>query len=312
MDRNKWFDYYNSGNNLIDDRGSAGAYSFDVESDFYKNYICAIHNIKVFTKDEEISYFKKYKDTLDLDIKKEIICRNLPLVSYVAKNFLNKGLEFEELVQEGNIGLMRAVDNFDIDKGFKFSTFAYYYIRASVAASICNKSRTIRIPYYMVTNLKSLECIFYDLTMLNGAYPTLEELSLCSGYSVKDLIKLFNSSRQVVSFSTKVIVDDEASTLDEVVPDCCDVEDLVVEKILINDLDKILKEVLNEKEYFVITNKYGFIDDECSTLTYIAKELNISRETVRNIEKRAFNKIRFELLHTYKYGFDILEKVFVR
>lgn len=312
MNKLKNFDYFNSHINLIDDRGTPGSYVFERDSDFYNNYLLVIHEFKQFEPLEEIEYFKLYNETLDLDVKQEIIKHNLCLVPFVAKSFLNRGLEFEELVQEGNLGLIRAIESFDYSKGYKFSTYAYYHIRSFIVNAISEKSRTIRLPHYKTGIFKKLHNLYNEMALISGGYPSLEEFSLESGYSVDQINKIFNASRPVISINSEIHDHDEIYTLDEIITTGEDTEDVAVDNIISNDLTNVMSSALSEKECFVISNRYGFVDGECKTLDFIANKLGLTKEGVRYIENRALRKLKAELWWSYEYNHDVLKKELVK
>ncbi|MBI3376840.1 MAG: RNA polymerase sigma factor RpoD [Nitrospirae bacterium] len=228
-----------------------------------------------------------------LEAKKALIEANLRLVISIAKKYMGKGLSFSDLIQEGNIGLMRACDKFEYQRGYKFSTYATWWIRQAVTRAIADQSRTIRIPVHMVETINRITKTTRELVQELGREPVTEEIAYKVELPAEKVRSILKVAREPVSLETP-IGDDEDSYLSDFIEDKTALSplDAAIQKDLKAQIDKTLC-TLNEKEQKILRKRFGIGDDTApQTLEEVGKEFEVTRERIRQIEVGAIRKLR--------------------
>lgn len=263
-----------------------------VISDNLKIYLNEINKISLLTKQEEELLFMKLKDG-NKSIKNELVERNLKLVVSIAKKYVRPGIGLLDLIQEGNMGLMKAVDMFDITKGYKFSTYATWWIRQYVLKAMHETRRNIKLPLHTSEQVEKLKKITNELSLEYGREPTVNELSKRTGFSIEKIEELKKNYNDTASIDT-YIDEEETTALSEMLPsDEETIDEAVINNIMDYEFRQILENsTLTKRELEVIKLRYGFYDNEKKTLEFVGKIFNLSRQRVAQIEKDALKKLR--------------------
>lgn len=254
-------------------------------------YLKEIGKVPLLTAEEECELAIRMQNG-DEEAKNKLCESNLRLVVSIAKRYLNRGLTFLDLIQEGNLGLIKAVDKFDYTKGFKFSTYATWWIRQAITRSIADQARTIRIPVHMVETINKLIRIQRQLLQELGREPTAEEIAKEMGITVEKVREIKKISQDPVSLETP-IGEEEDSHLGDFIPDD-DVPapvDAAAYSMLKEQLMEVL-DTLSEREKKVLMLRFGLEDGRPRTLEEVGKEFNVTRERIRQIEAKALRKLR--------------------
>lgn len=262
--------------------------------DSVKIYLQQIGKIKLLTAEEELEVAKKIKENNSEQAKKVLVNANLRLVVSIAKKYIGRGLSFLDLIQEGNMGLMRAAEKFDYSKGYKFSTYATWWIQQAITRAIADKSRLIRLPVHMIETLSKIKKVSMDLTIENGAAPTKEEIAYKLGMPVSKLSQLIESAQGTVSMESPANQKDDNTKLSDFIVDesTLSPDTKVTQDNLFLDIKKMLNH-LSEKERNVLIMRYGLDDNgEKKTLEEIGSYYGVSRERIRQIENRAMSKLK--------------------
>ena len=254
-------------------------------------YLKEIGKVPLLTADEEIELAKRMEKG-DEEAKKRLCEANLRLVVSIAKRYVGRGMLFLDLIQEGNLGLIKAVDKFDYTKGYKFSTYATWWIRQAITRSIADQARTIRIPVHMVETINKLIRVSRQLLQTYGREPTPEEIAQEMGLSVDKVREIQKIAQEPVSLETP-ISEEEDSHLGDFIPD----EDVPApaEAAAFSMLKEQLVEVLDtltEREQKVLKLRFGLEDGRARTLEEVGKEFEVTRERIRQIEAKALRKLR--------------------
>lgn len=256
-----------------------------------KMYLKEIGKIPLLTVEEEIMLAKRMEDGDPL-AKKELAEANLRLVVSIAKRYVGRGMQFLDLIQEGNMGLMKAVDKFDYKKGFKFSTYATWWIRQAITRAIADQARTIRIPVHMVETINKLVRIQRQLIQDLGREPTNEEIAEEMGIDVEKVRDVRKIAQEPVSLETP-IGEEEDSHLGDFIEDDSAIapDDAANFTMLREQLNSVLG-TLNDRERKVLELRFGLTDGTPRTLEEVGKEFNVTRERIRQIEAKALRKLK--------------------
>ena len=277
-----------------------GAVAID---DPVKMYLKEIGSMRLLDSDEEIVLAKKVEkgslpDATDEDkkeaddAKKELADRNLRLVVSIAKKYLGRGLQFWDLIQEGNLGLLKAVDKFDYTKGYKFSTYATWWIRQAITRAIADQARTIRVPVHMVETINKLNRISRQLLQEKGREATNEELAEAMGISVEKIREVKKIAQDPISLETP-IGEKEDSHLGDFIEDHETVApDDAAGSILLREQIEELLQSLTDRERQVLELRFGLKDGKTRTLEEVGKYFDVTRERIRQIEGKALVKLK--------------------
>lgn len=256
-----------------------------------KVYLKEIGKVPLLTMEEEITLAQKMSEG-DPYARKRLSEANLRLVVSIAKRYVGRGMQFLDLIQEGNLGLIKAVEKFDYTKGFKFSTYATWWIRQAITRAIADQARTIRIPVHMVETINKVKKTSSQLLHENGRDATAEEIAQSLDMSVSKVQEILRISQEPVSLETP-IGEEEDSHLSDFIPD----EDapapaeVTSHTLLKEQLGEVLG-TLTEREEKVLMLRFGLIDGRSRTLEEVGKEFNVTRERIRQIEAKALRKLR--------------------
>ncbi|HVM90352.1 MAG TPA: sigma-70 family RNA polymerase sigma factor [Verrucomicrobiae bacterium] len=264
----------------------------DLSADSIQMYLREIGKIPLLTAEEEVALAKR-KEKNDKEAEKALIEANLRLVVSIAKKFTGKSLSLLDLIQEGNIGLFRAVKKFEYRKGFKFSTYATWWIRQAITRALADQSRTIRIPVHMVETINKFQQVERELIQELGREPLPEEIAAEMGQDVEKVRHIIKISQDTVSLETSVGDDDEDSTLEDFIEDVKNVTpDRAAALQLLKDyVNEIVKD-LNPREQKILEMRFGLVDGVSHTLEEVGKEFDVTRERIRQIEAKALEKIQ--------------------
>jgi RNA polymerase primary sigma factor len=264
--------------------------SIDID-DSVKMYLREIGTINLLNSEEEVSLAKRVAAGDDI-AKQKLINANLRLVVSIAKKYTGQGLLFLDLIQEGNTGLIRAAEKFDYRKGFKFSTYATWWIKQGITRAIADQSRTIRVPVHMVETIYKVKKVSRMLMQDLGRRPTEEEVSEETGIPIENIIAIRKYSQVPLSLEMP-IGDEDSSQLGDFIEDKrMDSPDYqTMRNILREELVKSM-DILTEREQMILKLRFGFDDGRPRTLEEVGKVYNVTRERIRQIEEKALRKLR--------------------
>ncbi len=274
-----------------DDTGDdEGGEDVNVVDDSVKMYLKEIGKIELLNADQERDIAQRMADG-DEEAKEMLINSNLRLVVSIAKKYMNRGLSLLDLIQEGNIGLIKAVDKFDYTKGFKFSTYATWWIRQAITRAIADQARTIRIPVHMVETINKLTRVQRQLVQDLGREPTTEELAKEMSMEPAKIREIQKISQDPISIDKPVGEEEDSHLVDFISNDELAAPEEEVARILLKeDLIKALNS-LTERERKVIELRFGLKDGIPMTLEQVGKKLGVTRERIRQIEAKAIRKL---------------------
>lgn len=272
----------------------------DISADSIQMYLREIGKVPLLTTEEEMALARR-KDQGDQEAAQRLMVANLRLVVSIAKKFVGKNLSLADLIQEGNIGLMRAVEKFDPSKGYKFSTYATWWIRQAVTRALADQSRTIRIPVHMVETINRYQQVARQLIQDLGREPLPEEIASEMGEDVEKIRNLIQISQDTVSLDTSVGDEDEDSVLEDFIEDFKNVSpDRAAALQLLREYVKEAIKDLLPREQKILEMRFGLSDGVSHTLEEVGEEFGVTRERIRQIEAKALEKVQ---------GFKGIEKL---
>ena len=278
---------------LSADEDSESVYYSDgiTSDDPVKVYLKEIGRVPLLTNEEEIELAERMMAG-DPVAKKRLSEANLRLVVSIAKRYVGRGMQFLDLIQEGNLGLIKAVEKFDHSKGFKFSTYATWWIRQAITRAIADQARTIRIPVHMVETITRVKKVSSQLLHKNGHEPTAEEVAAEINMPADKVREIIRIAQEPVSLETP-IGEEEDSHLGDFIPDdeAPAPQDAASQAMLKEQLAAVLQ-TLTPREEMVLRLRFGLVDGRSRTLEEVGKEFNVTRERIRQIEAKALRKLR--------------------
>ena len=260
-------------------------------NDPVRMYLKEIGRISLLSSEDELALSKRV--AAGEESAKNILAEsNLRLVVSIAKRYVGRGLLFLDLIQEGNIGLMKAVEKFDYDKGYKFSTYATWWIRQAITRALADQARTIRVPVHMVETINKMARIQRQLTLELNREPTEEELAKHMGITPEKVREVFKISQDPVSLETPIGEEDDSKFGDFIKDEnSLSPEEYATNEILKEEIKEVLK-TLQKREQEVLELRFGLIDGTSYTLEEVGKRFNVTRERIRQIEAKALRKLR--------------------
>ena len=262
--------------------------------DSLKIYLRQIGKIPLLSSAEELDLAKKIQENHDEFAKDVLVNANLRLVVSIAKKYIGRGLSFLDLIQEGNVGLIKAAGRFDYKKGYKFSTYATWWIQQSITRAIADKARIIRLPIHMIDSIGKIRRATIDLTTELGHPPTKQEIAYRLGLPVSKLTSIIKSAQSTVSMDTPATSDEDSSKIADFIVDNSTItpDGKVTQDNLLEDIRTILNQ-LSQKERDVLILRYGLDNNGVKkTLDEIGSQYGVSRERIRQIENRAISKLK--------------------
>ena len=262
--------------------------------DAVKIYLQQIGRISLLSPDQEFEVAKQIKENHCKKSKEELVNANLRLVVSIAKKYIGRGLSFLDLIQEGNMGLIKAAEKFDYTKGYKFSTYATWWIQQAITRGIADKSRTIRLPVHMIETIGKIKKATYDLTNELNRKPSKEEIAERLDIPLSKLRAVMKSAQSTISLETPLNKKEESTRIGDFLIDNSSTspDTKVIQENLFSEIKKILDQ-LSPKERDVLIMRFGLNDDgNKKTLEEIGTRYGVSRERIRQIENRAISKLK--------------------
>ena len=262
--------------------------------DSVRIYLQQIGKIPLLSAEEELEVAKKIYETNNEIARKVLINANLRLVVSIAKKYIGRGLSFLDLIQEGNMGLIKATEKFDYTKGYKFSTYATWWIQQSITRAIADKARIIRLPIHLIESINKIKKATMDLTTELGRIPNKQEIADKMGIPVSKLTSIIKSTQSTISIDTPTGQKDDSNKIIDYIVDESSIapDNLVSQESMLDDIKNMLEQ-LSQKERDVLILRFGLNNDgNKKTLDEIGSIYGVSRERIRQIENRAISKLK--------------------
>ena len=262
--------------------------------DSVRIYLQQIGKIPLLSSEEELEVAKKIYETQSEIARKVLINANLRLVVSIAKKYIGRGLSFLDLIQEGNMGLIKATEKFDYTKGYKFSTYATWWIQQSITRAIADKARIIRLPIHLIESINKIKKATMDLTTKLGRIPNKQEIADEMGISVSKLTSIIKSTQSTISIDTPTGQKDDSNKIIDYIVDESTIapDNIVSQESMLEDIKNMLDQ-LSQKERDVLILRFGLNNDgNKKTLDEIGSIYGVSRERIRQIENRAISKLK--------------------
>lgn len=262
--------------------------------DSVRIYLQQIGKIPLLTPEEELEVAKKIYETQSEIARKVLINANLRLVVSIAKKYIGRGLSFLDLIQEGNMGLIKATEKFDYTKGYKFSTYATWWIQQSITRAIADKARIIRLPIHLIESINKIKKATMDLTTELGRIPVKQEIADKMGIPVSKLTSIIKATQSTISIDTPIGQKDDSNKIIDYIVDESTIapDSLVSQESMLDDIKGMLEQ-LSQKERDVLILRFGLNNDgNKKTLDEIGSIYGVSRERIRQIENRAISKLK--------------------
>ena len=260
------------------------------EQDTVRMYLKEIGKIPLLTPEEEQELARRYQEG-DEEAGRRLAEANLRLVVNIAKRYTGRGISLLDIIQEGNLGLMKAIEKFNVDKGFKLSTYATWWIRQSITRAIADQSRTIRIPVHMVETINRIMKTTRRMTLELGREPTTEEVAKRLDMPVAKVVEIMQIALEPVSLETPVGEEDDSHLLDFIEDEKMMPADAATLQIWKEEMAQAM-DMLSEREQKVLRMRFGFDDGKPKTLEEVGREFQVTRERIRQIEGKALRKLR--------------------
>ena len=254
-------------------------------------YLREIGKIPLLSYDKELELAKRILEG-DEEAKQELAEANLRLVVSIAKKYVGRGMLFLDLIQEGNMGLIKAVEKFDYTKGFKFSTYATWWIRQSVTRALADHARTIRVPVHMVETINRMSKMQRKLTLELGYEPSTKELATALDMTEEKVLEIMQIAREPASLETPIGEEDDSNLGDFVADNNTVTPEANIESVMLREHIDVLLQDLKDREREVIILRFGLRDGHPRTLEEVGKIFNVTRERIRQIEAKALRKLR--------------------
>lgn len=263
-----------------------------MENEAIKEYLKSIRNIPLLSEEEE-------RETAiaavrgDENARQTMITSNLRLVVKVAKTYIGRSsnLSFLDLIQEGNLGLMKAIEKFDAEKGFRFSTYATYWIKQAISKAVIDQSRAVRLPAHIINELNKFNKAIRELSQQYGRTPTDKELAAYLEVSVKKINEYYTISKEPCSLDVTIDEDEDTAMID-LIADENATKFMDIDELSIRDTIYSVLNTLSERERKIIELRFGFVDGRQHTLEEVGKEFNLTKERIRQLEASALKKLR--------------------
>lgn len=274
-----------------------------------RTYFGEISRVPLLTREDEVRLSKRI-EVGDKQAKEELAEANLRLVVSIAKRYRGCGLPFLDLIQEGNLGLMKAIEKFDYTKGYKFSTYATWWIRQAILRAITNRSRTIRVPTHINELIRKIYQVEWDYLKKTGEMPSTKSLAHDLETTLENIIKAKKTAQSMTSLDMPIGYDDDGSVLGDFIEDSSvdSPERETFDHLLVQELERALNERLTDREKRILELRYGLSDYQPRTLDEVGVEFGISRERVRQIQKEALAKLQDSHLKERLEWFKLLSE----